>query len=52
MLGCKAKWGGGGGGGGCCVTYSGTASAVKKTGGKLFPFCRVNIQDQNITEQW
>ena len=33
MLGCKAKWGGGGE---CCITYSGTASAVKKTGGKLF----------------
>ena len=49
MLGCKAGWVGEE----CCLTYSGPANAAKETGlGKLFLFRCVNIQDQNITEQF
>ena len=49
MLACKAGWLGEE----CCLTYSGPANAAKETGlGKLFLFRRVNIQDQNITEQF
>ena len=45
MLGCEA--------GGAVEGWGRTASAAKETGlGKLFLFRRVNIQDQNITEQF